>query len=154
VKQARTQSVIAPYRGSINQGGRLKGPSRWNKKFPKLFRLVKALIAEYHPDFKYTTIQVNKNLECKPHIDQNNVGDSYAIAFGEYTGGELVVEGEAFNIRNRWKRFDGRKAHWVEPFHGERYSLVFFTHTFKPPDRRLRNLSVTKTFLYIRSNLD
>jgi hypothetical protein len=39
-----------------------------------------------------------------------------------------MIEDKAYNIRNRWKRFDGRKEHWVAPFEGERYSLVFFTH--------------------------
>jgi hypothetical protein len=144
------------YRGQKSVGGRTKGPSRWNRKFPKLYRLVKKLIAYCHPDFKYTTIQVNKNLMCKPHVDKNNMGDSYIIAFGDFTGGELSIDtqsipgitsveenysnaiGESFNIKNRWKRFDGRQIHWVEPFEGERYSLVFFTHTFKPPVRTSR----------------
>jgi hypothetical protein len=140
------------YRGQKSVGGRTKGPSRWNRKFPKLFRLVKKLITYCHPDFKYTTIQVNKNLMCKPHVDKNNMGDSYIIAFGDFTGGELSIdtqsipghpptksvsaEVKSFNIKNRWKRFDGRQTHWVEPFEGERYSLVFFTHTFKPPVNR------------------
>jgi hypothetical protein len=139
---------LAPYRGSTNQGGRVKGPSQWNKKFPNLYRLLKKFIAETHPDFKYTTIQVNKNLECLPHIDKNNVGDSYIIALGDFIGGELTIEGQNYNIRNRWKRFDGRKAHWVEPFEGERYSLVFFTHTFKPPAMETRNLIVAKSGIF------
>ena len=123
------------YRGQAFLGGRTKGPSRWNKKFPKLYRLIRKLMATSYPDFKYTTIQVNKNLKCKPHVDKNNKGDSYIIGLGDYTGGELNVEGKKINIRNKWCNFDGRKQHWVEPFSGERYTLVFFTHTFKPPTK-------------------
>ena len=92
--------------------------------------------------------RLNKNLKSKPHVDKNNVGDSYIIALGDFTGGELSIEGQSHNIRNRWKRFDGRKAHWVEPFLGERYSIVFFTHTFKPPHPDLRNIIVTKDGIF------
>ena len=109
---------------------------------------LKKFIAEKKPDFQYTTIQVNKNVFCNPHVDKNNVGPSYIIALGDFTGGELVVEGTEFNIKNRWKKFDGRRAHWINPFKGTRYSLVFFTHTFKPPHPSVRSITVTKSHIY------
>lgn len=120
---------IAPYRGNREQNWRLHGPSKWNRKFPRLYRLLCGFISAYHPNFKYSTIQLNKNFQCLPHVDKYNKGPSYIIALGDFTGGELVIEGESYNIRNRWKKFDGRKLHAVSPFRGERYSLVFFTHT-------------------------
>ncbi len=106
----------------------------------------------YDPDFKYTTIQVNKNIQSPPHVDKNNVGDSYIIGLGEYTGGDLVIEGEAHDIQYTFLRFDGRLAHWVTPFKGTRYSLVFFTHTFKPPHPSLSNIKVTKHGIYDKHN--
>lgn len=136
------------YRGQKFVQGRTKGPSRFNKKFPILYRLIRKLIREEVPDFKYTTIQVNKNVVSPPHVDKNNVGPSYIIGLGDYSGGKLVITGKSYNIKHKWKSFDGRKGHWVETFRGDRYSLVFFTHTFKPPNAKLRYIKVTKKGLY------
>jgi len=136
------------YRGQRSLGGKLKGPSRWNLKFPELFILIKKIIKLCKPNFEYTTIQVNKNVVSRPHVDKNNIGPSYIIALGDFYGGELIIEGKEFNIRNKWKHFNGTKGHWINPFKGTRYSLVFFTHTFKPPHPSLRYLKVTKCGLY------
>jgi hypothetical protein len=70
------------------------------------------------------------------------------MALGDYTGGELNIEGKKFNIRNRMKRFDGRLGHWTEPFEGERYSIIYFTHTFKPPHSSLHKIEVRKNGIY------
>ena len=136
------------YRGQKLLNYKTKGPSRYNKKFKVLFEKLKKLIKYYKPDFEYTTIQVNKNVFCNPHVDKNNVGPSYIIALGDFIGGDLVVEGKTYNIKNKWKKFDGRRAHWITPFKGTRYSLVFFTHTFKPPHPSVRSIKVTKKCIY------
>lgn len=136
------------YRGQKSLGGRTRGPSRYNKKFPELLSSIQEMMEHHHPDFEYTTIQVNKNIQSKGHVDQNNVGPSIIIALGDFTGGELVVEGKPSNIKNRFKKFDGRLGHWVQNFKGTRYSLVFFTHTFKPPSREMRGIVVKKDGLY------
>ena len=84
------------------------------------------------PDFKYTTIQYNKNHKCAKHKDKNNVGDSYIIGFGDYTGGELIVYDDDGNkqivdIKNKFFKFNGSKYfHETNDFTGERYTLVFF----------------------------
>ena len=40
------------------------------------------------PDFRYTTIQFNKNYATKKmHVDGNNEGPSYIVGVGDYTGG-------------------------------------------------------------------
>lgn len=136
------------YRGQAFLKGRTKGPSRYNRIFPKLYRLIRKLIKQSYPDFKYTTIQVNKNVLCSPHIDKNNVGPSYIIGLGDYTNGELVIEGKEFDINHKWKYFDGTNGHWVSEFKGTRYTIVFFTHTFKPPHPNVRFLTVTKEGIY------
>jgi len=137
-----------PYRGQKYLGGKMKGPSRYNKKYPELYKSIRALISAAKPDFTYTTIQINENLESAPHFDKNNMGESYIIALGDFQGGELMVEGTPFNIRNRFKRFDGTKGHWTAPFEGERYSLVFFTHTFKPPIAALNGITVSEDGMF------
>lgn len=125
-----------------------RGPSRWNKKFPELHLLLQELIQFYQPGYEYTTIQVNKNVECLPHVDKNNVGMSYVIALGDFTGGELVIENKPYNIKNRFKLIDGRLGHWTNPFAGDRYCLVYFTHTFTAPNTLLRHVKITKEGYY------
>lgn len=141
------------YRGQALLDYKTRGPSRFNKKFPELFKAIKKLMKDYDPSFKYTTIQVNKNIVSPPHVDKNNVGPSYIIALGNFEGGKLVIEGKEHNIKNKFLNFDGRKGHWVTPFKGTRYSLVFFTHTFKPPSTLLRGLEVKKKGLYKNGEL-
>ncbi len=136
------------YRGQSYLQGKTQGPSRYNSKFPELFELCQNLIKSYDPEFSYTTIQVNKNVECAPHIDKNNVGHSVIIALGDYEGGQLVIEGKIFNIKNRFKAFDGRNGHWTLPFTGDRFALVFFTHTFKPPHYSVRNIVIKPDGMY------
>lgn len=141
------------YRGQAAVQYRTKGPSRFNKKFKSLYKSLRALIRYYDPDFKYTTIQVNKNVFCNPHVDKNNMGPSYGIALGDFTGGKLVVEGKEFNIHNKFLQFDGRKGHWITPFEGTRYSIIYFNHTFLPPHPSLKNIEVTHEGLYQNGNL-
>ena len=141
------------YRGQAYLQGRTKGPSRYNKKFPELFSELQKLIKNHDPDFTYTTIQLNKNIESAPHIDKNNVGDSYIIGLGDYTGGDLVVEGVRHNIKDKFFRFNGTKGHWNDTFKGTRYSIIFFTHTFKPPAYHLRFVKIKKEGYYFKEKL-
>ena len=53
------------YRGQASVNFRTRGPSRFNKKFTSLYRALRKLIHDYDPSFKYTTIQVNKNVFCE-----------------------------------------------------------------------------------------
>lgn len=39
----------------------------------------------------YTNISINLNVQAKPHIDKNNVGESMIIGFGNYEGGQLCL---------------------------------------------------------------
>jgi len=156
VSQTKTTSFAVGevnYRGQKSLGGRTKGPSRFNEKFPELFKLLKSLIKLWKPNFEYTTIQVNKNVVSAPHIDKNNVGPSYGIALGDFFGGELVIEGKEFCIKNKFKKFNGTLGHWITPFSGNRYSLIYFTHTFKPPCPSLRNIKITKEGMYKKNIL-
>ncbi len=141
------------YRGQSYLKGQTRGPSRYNKKFPELFNALQKLIKNHDPDFTYTTIQLNKNIESAPHIDKNNVGDSYIIGLGDYTGGDLVVEGVKHNIKDKFFRFNGTKGHWTDTFKGTRYSIIFFTHTFKPPPYNLSFVKIKKDGYYFKDKL-
>jgi len=99
-----------------------------NIKNEKLYLLLKELAINIDPNFKYTSITVNKNFKSYPHYDSNNAGESMIIALGNYTGGELNIEGVKIDIHDKVCYFDGRnKLHYTEDFEGTRYSIIFFT---------------------------
>jgi len=100
------------------------------KKYQKIYELACSL-----PDFEFTTIQFNKNYQCKKHIDKNNIGISRIIGLGDYEGGELLIyydgedeEPKSIDIKNKFFEFDGSKYyHETAPFTGERHTLVYYT---------------------------
>mmetsp|Transcript_6611 Transcript_6611/g.12207 ORF Transcript_6611/g.12207 Transcript_6611/m.12207 type:complete len:105 (+) Transcript_6611:1546-1860(+) len=74
---------------------------------------------------------VNCNAAFTPHVD-SGVGAgqklSMIVGLGVYSGGELYVEGDDFDIKYKPLEFDGfRLRHWTGPFQGERFSLVWFS---------------------------
>jgi hypothetical protein len=79
-----------------------------------------------------THCAINANAQFKPHVDSGRgAGQSRSIivGLGDYTqGGELIVEGNYFDIRYQPLEFDGwTLRHWTNLFQGERFSLVWFT---------------------------
>lgn len=124
--------------GIVNRRSLPPDWSRQNWLRPKLFKLLKEFADLYVP-IPYTSITVNQNYQAAKHRDKGNVGVSYLVAFGSYTGGELeILEGEAQGKHDiRWKPIvtDFSKAyHQVHPFEGERFSLVFYTVKNIPPN--------------------
>ena len=100
---------------------------------PHLKAIFKEFAFYYFPEFKWTQVQMNKNFRCPEHFDPMNVGESVLISFGDYTGGLTGVKKEdgivKYDSRTNPIKFDGSKyLHWVEPFEGNRYSLVFFNN--------------------------
>lgn len=74
---------------------------------------------------------VNRNAQFTPHVDSGRgAGQSLSmiVGLGDYSGGELFIEGEPAEIGYLPTEFDGWKCrHWTAPYNGERYSLVWFT---------------------------
>ena len=108
---------------------------RTQKPFYKeLFEMSRDMMKKHNPNFKFSSIQYNKNHRSERHKDKRNQTDSYIIGLGDYTGGDLRIWSEDektykdINIKNRWFRFNGAaRYHETLPFSGERYSLVFYT---------------------------
>jgi len=100
-----------------------------------IYNLAKRLIALRHPTFKYTSITVNRNIQTKLHTDSGNVGPSYIIAFGKFTGGMLKysmpdnASMRVFDINNQWLAFNGNNEHGTTKFIGKRFSLVYYEHS-------------------------
>jgi transcriptional regulator with XRE-family HTH domain len=77
-------------------------------------------------EFEFTQVTLNLNHEMKPHKHKNN-SESLAMLLGEFEGGALCIEnGQRFDNVNEWFTFNGRLNHWVEPFIGERYSIILY----------------------------
>ncbi len=102
-------------------------------KFTNLYKNSIELLKLKDPEFKFTTIQYNKNQRAAKHKDGRNVGESYIIGLGNYTGGELMIWDEndknpvKHDVRNKFLKFNGsERFHETQPFKGERYTLVYF----------------------------
>ena len=104
---------------------------------PEMIDIFSIFADKYFPDFFYTQVQINKNYQVGKHKDGSNVGESVLCCFGDFEGGETMVDfgGDGqyapckLNAREKPIRFNGSKyEHWVEPFEGKRYSLVFFNN--------------------------
>ena len=73
------------------------------------------------------SICLNHNVMCQKHVDRNNKGMSTIVGLGDYTNGQLWVEGQVVDIHNKPFTFDGSKYyHYTLPFEGDRYTLIFF----------------------------
>tara|TARA_R110001592_G_scaffold84381_3_gene249541 strand:- start:1197 stop:1901 length:705 start_codon:yes stop_codon:yes gene_type:complete len=103
---------------------------------PQLEYIFKEFGKLYFPEFKYNSIQMNKNYIMPPHLDSKNVGQSVLISIGDYIGGDTCLFNEKSRIiekhdaRQQPLKFDGSKIlHWVDTIKSkdeDRYSLVFF----------------------------
>jgi len=106
--------------------------------YPKNQRVIeyaKALMLQHDPDFKYTSIQFAKNMKTDKHKDKSNIGESYIVALGDFTGGSLRVydAGDSdtykdINIHNKFYKFNGSEVwHETGDFEGIRFTLTYFT---------------------------
>jgi len=99
-----------------------------NEKYPEVYKQLQELIYHIDPQFEYNAITVNKNFRCLPHKDKYNIKPSLIIALGDYTGGELNIEGAKFDINWNPLIFNGGKLeHSTEEFDGDRYSIVYYS---------------------------
>jgi len=108
-------------------------------EYPELEDIFYEFAEKYFGDFDFDSVQMTKNFEIMTHKDKKNIGDSVVCGFGYYTGGELVIKGDTWqklineddykhNIQEKFVKFNGyENYHYVMPFEGTRYSLVFFS---------------------------
>ena len=74
-----------------------------------------------------TKFCLNRNVKCEKHKDTGNLGHSYVLFMGNYTGGALVFEdGVRLEEKYKWHRIDGSIPHWNEPHEGTKYSIVLY----------------------------
>jgi hypothetical protein len=87
--------------------------------------------AAKHVSVPWDAVQVNDNYMSLPHKDVGNQGDSFIVSFGDYTGGELVLDvsgqHQVVDTRHRGHLFNGSQIkHWNRTIEGRKFSLVFF----------------------------
>lgn len=132
--------------GSIR--GKGYGEFANNRNHPELYRALlifgKKIVPSYIP---FTAIQVNHNYKTKKHIDKANIGLSLAVSFGDFTGGELVIDGVEYQTKEHPVIFNGALfEHYNKPIKGNRYSLVYFVSA--PPHATLEEIKDIQSKLF------
>lgn len=103
--------------------------------YAQLWALATRVLQSLDPAFEFSSIAVTKNFVASPHVDMGDKDCQYAIALGDFhSGGELCIEASPMDVvlvdtRNRLAKVDGRYPHWVMPYEGERFSLIFYRVT-------------------------
>ena len=102
-------------------------PAANNIRKPLIYESLQKLISVILPEFKYTSITLNKNFKCLPHKDKGNKKESLIVGLGDYIGGELFIEGIPFDIKYNPLLFNGVDLeHWVNDFEGDRWTIVYY----------------------------
>lgn len=106
-----------------------------NKKFPQLHKLLNRLVRTHNPNFRFTSIQINKSVGTDWHFDRGNRGLSYCLGIGNFDGGGVVVKFQdgkekLYDNHNKWLKYDGHSLeHKSHPHSGGiRYAIIFYTH--------------------------
>eukprot|EP00931_Biecheleriopsis_adriatica_P053299 TRINITY_DN3117_c0_g2_i4.p1 TRINITY_DN3117_c0_g2~~TRINITY_DN3117_c0_g2_i4.p1 ORF type:complete len:422 (+),score=115.32 TRINITY_DN3117_c0_g2_i4:93-1358(+) len=125
-------------------------PTPPTRRYPFFVKLLNKWLEDNKPPglsakFVCTAINLNCNYNGRRHRDQNNEGPSVIRAFGKFSGGKLRYwpkdvkkprpsldslsskDAKVFDLAKHTVVFDGNRAHEVDEFSGERYSVVFFT---------------------------
>lgn len=141
-------SGISQAFGIVNKRSLPPDYSRQNWLRPYLYKLLLEFGHKY-VDIPFNSITVNQNYRADKHRDKNNLGNSFLVAFGDYTGGRLLIhEGDlsgAHNIQYTPIRADFAKLlHSVEEWDGERFSLVYYTFARKGVVPELPRASIQK----------
>lgn len=108
--------------------------SQFNAKFPELYADLKRLMHMHDPSFRFTSIQLNRNVQTETHVDRRNKGASYCLGIGTYTGGGIVIYPPdhapvRFANRRKWVWYEGCKLpHASLPVQsGTRFAIIYFT---------------------------
>ena len=107
----------------------------------ELWQICKKMLKVAEPGFSFSSIQVNKNFYGSPHVDKHDVTHQYALSLGNFTGGRLVTGTDdprtfvSFDTHDVLTKCDGRNPHWVTPYKGARYSLIFYRITGRKTPR-------------------
>mmetsp|Transcript_57628 Transcript_57628/g.122563 ORF Transcript_57628/g.122563 Transcript_57628/m.122563 type:complete len:624 (+) Transcript_57628:205-2076(+) len=99
----------------------------------RIWELSEKLLEGLDPEYArvFDAIAMTKNFVGSPHVDTENLGPFYGLSLGDFEGGGICVEASPFEVvevdtHRRFGRVDGRFPHWVAPYEGERYSIIYY----------------------------
>ena len=107
-----------------------------------LWDLAQTALQEVDSDFaeNFSALAVTYGFQGSPHIDKQNTGPFYGLALGDFEGGGICVEVDSFTVaqvctKECLGKIDGRFPHWVAPYEGDRYSLIYYStwRQYEPP---------------------
>jgi hypothetical protein len=117
--------------GANTKAGRLAAAKL--QRHLRIFDLATKIMESVDADYAsvWTAIAVTKHFSGSAHIDHDNIGPFYGLALGNFEGGGICVESSPFEVievdtRNRLGKVDGRNPHWVAPYTGDRYSVIYY----------------------------
>lgn len=122
-------------KGGTKGGNKRRFAAQKVAKHARLWSLARQAVDEVDPAFgtRYTAVAFTRNFEGSPHIDTRNTGPFYGLALGDFSegGGALCVECSAREVahvdtRGRLGKVDGRYPHWVAPYTGIRFSIIYY----------------------------
>ena len=96
---------------------------------------VRSMLPAWMPQLEHFAVTLNRQVQCSPHKDKNNVGLTAILFLGEFTGGSLVLEdGRCFDRTREWFGYDGSAIlHWNTPIaSGVKYAIVAHNTKTKP----------------------
>lgn len=102
------------------------------KRCLELWHAMRKLIKTIDSSYTFTSMQVNRNFLGVPHRDRKDRSYQYALSLGNFSGGALVAETDnpeelvELETKGRLTKCDGRRAHWVSPYTGTRYSVIMY----------------------------
>ena len=105
--------------------------SAFSKKHPDIHDEIWKIGEKICP-FPFTSVHLNHNVPCPPHVDGKNTGVSCIVSFGEYEGGKLIVTGVEHDSWCQPLTFNGSVLpHWNTPLEegSNKYSLVYYNHS-------------------------
>lgn len=101
------------------------------KKYIPIHNVLKKLIRKHNPNFRFTSILINKDVGTDFHFDKNNNGFSYCIGIGKFTGGgvDFKIGDKIKNMdnKNKWLYYDGKSwEHRTATEQGTRYAIIYY----------------------------
>jgi len=103
------------------------GLSSASLKYPEIYEEI-IRVGKMICPFEFTSIHVNYNVTSPKHKDENNISKTVLLSFGDYTGGNIMIEGNMYDANCQPIYFNGSiLEHWnTDDLLGTKYSLVFY----------------------------
>ena len=78
--------------------------------------------------FTWNSLQVNKDTVAARHSDSGTLGSTAICLFGQFQGGAFTLsDGTSLKDTGQVLIFPAGQEHYSEEFHGQRFSVVFFS---------------------------